>query len=83
MPGDPIDDGGEPGEPEPEFETVYGAMKKTNIAPRNYLSKIDELLAHWPTANTAFGSAIVLTGNYAVANLTSDRAALLKSKTTS
>lgn len=75
MPGDPIDGGGEPGEP--DFPVTYGAMKKTNIAPRNYLSKVDEFLAHWPAANTAFGSAIVLSGNYAVAQLTSDRAALL------
>lgn len=77
MPDDPIDGGGEPGDPDLDFPVTYGAMKKTSIPPRNYLAKADEFLAHWPLANTAFGSAIVLTGNYAVAQLTSDRAALL------
>ncbi len=52
-------------------------MKRTSIAPRNYLDKMDEFLAHWPIANTAHGSAILLSGGYAVANLTSDRAAML------
>ncbi len=51
-------------------------MKKTNIPPRRYLQKTDEFLAHWPLVNTALGSALVLTGNYAVGNLTTDRASL-------
>lgn len=61
----------------PDFLETYGSMKKTSIAPRNYLAKVDEFLAHWPAANTAFGSAIILSGNYPVAQLTSDRAVLL------
>lgn len=47
-----------------------------DIAPKNYLAKIDEFAAHWPQVNTALGSALVLTGNYAVANLGTDRTAL-------
>lgn len=47
-----------------------------SIAPKNYLSKIDEFLAHWPQVNTSLGSALVLTGNYTVATLGTDRTAL-------
>jgi hypothetical protein len=46
------------------------------IAPKNYLSKIDEFAAHWPQVNTSLGSALVLTGNYTVATLGTDRTAL-------
>lgn len=52
------------------------------IAPKNYLAKIDEFLAHWPQVNTALGSPMALTGNYLVAGLTSDRAALAAQITT-
>lgn len=46
------------------------------IAPKNYLSKIDEFAAHWPLVNAALGSPIILTGNYLVATLGTDRTAL-------
>ena len=46
------------------------------IAPKNYLTKIDEFAAHWPLVNTALGSPLILTGNYALANLTADRTSL-------
>lgn len=45
-------------------------------APKNYLAKTDEFLAHWPQVNTSLGTAMSLTGNYLVAGLTSDRGAL-------
>lgn len=51
------------------------------IAPKNYLSKIDEFATHWPLVNTALGSALVLTGNYTVTTLGTDRAALAASIT--
>lgn len=46
------------------------------IAPKNYLAKIDEFLAHWPQVNTALGAPLILTGNYLVATLGTDRTAL-------
>jgi len=48
------------------------------IAPKNYLSKTDEFLAHWPQVNTALGPSgpLILTGNYTVATLGTDRTAL-------
>ncbi|HMS56742.1 MAG TPA: hypothetical protein PKA27_15215 [Fimbriimonadaceae bacterium] len=46
------------------------------IAPKNYLSKIDEFAAHWPLVNTALGSPVILSGNYLVATLGTDRTAL-------
>jgi hypothetical protein len=46
------------------------------IAPKNYLSKIDEFAAHWPLVDTALAAPLVLTGNYALSNLNTDRAAL-------
>ncbi|MFN8219496.1 MAG: hypothetical protein U0S12_05115 [Fimbriimonadales bacterium] len=46
------------------------------IATKDYLPKTDQFLAHWPLVNTSLGSALVLSGNYSVANLTTDRAAL-------
>jgi hypothetical protein len=64
-----VEDDGDAGKPE-------GPVFRTNIPPRRYLQTTDEFLAHWPLVNTALGSALILTGNYAVANLTTDRASL-------
>lgn len=61
---------------EDPVEKLEVYVKKTNISPRNYLVKTDEFLAHWPLVNTALGTPLVLTGNYAVAQLTADRASL-------
>jgi len=52
-------------------------VQPTPIPPRRYLQKTDEFLAHWPLVNTSLASALILTGNYAVADLTSNRASLL------
>jgi hypothetical protein len=46
------------------------------IAPKNYLSKIDEFAAHWPAVNTSLGAPLALSGNYLVAALGTDRTAL-------
>jgi len=46
------------------------------IAPKNYLSKIDEFATHWPLVNTSLGTPLVLTGNYTVTTLGTDRTAL-------
>jgi hypothetical protein len=46
------------------------------IAPKNYLAKIDEFAAHWPLVNAALPAPLILTGNYAAANLNTDRASL-------
>ncbi|MBX7132873.1 MAG: hypothetical protein K1X67_09380 [Fimbriimonadaceae bacterium] len=46
------------------------------IAPKNYLAKIDEFAAHWPQVNSSLGTPLVLTGNYGVANLGTDRTGL-------
>ena len=51
------------------------------IAPKNYLSKIDEFATHWPLVNTSLGTALVLTGNYTVTTLGTDRTALAASIT--
>lgn len=47
-----------------------------SVAPKNYLSKIDEFAAHWPQVNTALGSALLVPLNYGVANLATDRTSL-------
>ncbi|HRF60013.1 MAG TPA: hypothetical protein PLH94_08885 [Fimbriimonadaceae bacterium] len=52
------------------------------IAPKNYRAKIDEFAAHWPQVNTALGAPLVLTGNYGVAMLGTDRTALAAQITT-
>lgn len=65
----------EPGPP-PEI-TVKRNRKQTAIPPRRYIQKADEFLAHWPLVNVALGTPLILTGNYTVASLTTDRGQLL------
>lgn len=43
------------------------------IPPKDYLTKIDEFIAHWTQVNATLGSPIILTGNYGLASLQSDR----------
>lgn len=52
-------------------------IPKTTVTPRLYLNKADEFAGHWVASNTALGApAIILPGNYAQANMATDRTAL-------
>ena len=44
--------------------------------PATWLPTIDEFSGHWSQVNTALGSVLVLSGGYAIASLTTARAAL-------
>ena len=46
------------------------------IAPKNYLSKLDEFAAHWLLVNSSLGTPLTLQGNYQVGNLGTDRTSL-------
>lgn len=45
--------------------------------PKEYISTIDSFAAHWVQVDAKLGSPLVLTGNYWVADLASDRVTLM------
>ncbi|MEZ0325485.1 MAG: hypothetical protein ACAH95_06235 [Fimbriimonas sp.] len=47
------------------------------IPPKNYISKIDEFVAHWTAANSALPSTIILTSNFGNTTFQTDRTALI------